>query len=146
MVNEIYFAFPKHPIPTENWSRLYFITCSCNIGHIGETRRSLKTRLDGHHCKVKNEEIYSSFVAFHCWYNHSLTLLKFVNYLLPFSHLIWIFMKLFMPWKFLTISLVASLFITSISTGIDLELILGHFVIPSQNYNWLKWPLHKVFQ
>ena len=59
-VNKIKFSSPKDPIPIENRSGIYFIPCSsCNLGCIGQTRRRLKSRLDEHRRKVKNEEIYS---------------------------------------------------------------------------------------
>ena len=57
---------------TENWSGICFIPCSSwNLGYIDQTRRQLKDRLNEHLHKVKNEEIYSSFIVSHCWsYNH----------------------------------------------------------------------------
>ena len=70
--NQINFFSPKDPIPIENRNGIYFIPCSsCNLGYIGQTRRRLKARLDEHRRKVKNEEIYTSSIASHCWsYNH----------------------------------------------------------------------------
>ena len=56
----------------ENPRGIYFIPFPfCNLGCIGQTRKWLKARLDKHRCKVKNEEIYTSSIASHCWfYNH----------------------------------------------------------------------------
>ena len=52
----------------ENRTNIYFIPCSsCNLGYIGRTRWRLKARLDEHRRKFKNEEIYSSSIACHCW-------------------------------------------------------------------------------
>ena len=74
------FSSPKDSIPIENRSGIYFIPCSsCNLGYIGQIRRRLKTRLDEHRRKVKNEEIYTSSIAFHCWsYNHYFKLQRLV--------------------------------------------------------------------
>ena len=69
---KIRFSSPKDPIPIENQNGIYFIPLSsCNLGYIGQTRRRLKARLDEHRRKVKNEEVYTSSIASHCWsYNH----------------------------------------------------------------------------
>ena len=67
-VNKINFFSPKDPIPIENRSGIYFISCApCNFGCIGLTRRLLKARLNKHRRKIKNEEIFSSSIASHCW-------------------------------------------------------------------------------
>ena len=62
---------PQTDILMYDWWSLCKITHSCNLGYIDQTRKQLKVKLDEHHHKVKNEEIYSSSITSHCWsYNH----------------------------------------------------------------------------
>ena len=100
--NKTEFSSPKVPVPTENRSGIYFIPClSCNLGYIDQTRRQLKDRLNEHLHKVKNEEIYSSFIVSHCWpYIHFLIMQRLVDSLFPFSLLIRIFYHAFYILKF----------------------------------------------
>ena len=82
------FSSPKDPIPIENRSVINFISCSSpNLGYVG---RRLKARLDDHRRKVKNEEIYNSFIAPNCWsYNHyfDFTMASILCSLFSTSHL-----------------------------------------------------------
>ena len=39
----------------------------CNLFYIGQTKRSLETRLSKHLRCVTNQEIYKSSIAKHCW-------------------------------------------------------------------------------
>ena len=68
LVNKMEFSFLKDPITIENRNGINFIPySSCNLGYIDKTRRLLKAKLDEHRLKVKNEEIYCSSIASHCW-------------------------------------------------------------------------------
>ena len=58
---------PKDPISTDTRNDIYFVACfSIDLGNIGQIKAWLKAKLDEHHLKIKNEEIYSSSISFNC--------------------------------------------------------------------------------
>ena len=65
--------------------------------YIGQTRRWLKYRIDGHYHKVRNEEVYNSSIADPIII--ILTLLKLALFCIVVPLPIWIFMKLFTSFK-----------------------------------------------
>ena len=80
----------KDLIPTKKWSGIYFIPCSSNLGCIAQTKRQLKIELDEHCSDIKNEELYSSFIASHSWsHNHysDFTKVSIVSSHISASHL-----------------------------------------------------------
>ena len=57
----------KEPLKlSEAWG-IYKILCQCGLGYIGQTRRSIATRVAEHQRYVKNQETTKSSIAQHCW-------------------------------------------------------------------------------
>ena len=64
------FGPPKDRISHLRKNGIYQINCNnCNLGYIGQTKRTLKARVTEHQRMVKNMEINKSAIAAHCWEN-----------------------------------------------------------------------------
>jgi hypothetical protein len=62
---------PKDKVDARDRSCIYEITCSCSSKYIGETGRSLNSRLKEHQAATRNGKTQASAVAKHCWEDNS---------------------------------------------------------------------------